>query len=398
MIRVIDITLKDLLQLVRDFKTFLFLLLMPVAFTILFGIAFGAFSGVLSDPRLPVGYLDQDAGKLSRDLRDVLASSDVIRLDENPSRSASDLDQLVADGKLAAAIIVPHGYGRLMLHDKASRLIVTADTGAAAWTTVEAELLARVSRLDSAVRTATILEQIDAERMPFNYGLKESLSAWADPPIQVAEVKSPAVASDSSANALTHFAPGVMLQFAIAGLLTAAQVIVSERKSRTFQRLLTTATHRLEIVLGHYLAIFVTILSQFVLLITFGQFILHVGYLRLPAATFLVAVSAALCIAALGLLIGIAARSEEQAVVFSIVLMFVFSGMGGAWAPLEVTGATFQAVGHLTPVAWAMDGFENVVARGLGFHTVLIPSAVLAGYAALFFTLALWRLHTSEEK
>ena len=104
------------------------------------------------------------------------------------------------------------------------------------------------------------------------------------------------------------------------------------------------------------------------------------------------------CALALGLLIGIVARSEEQAVVISIVLMFVFSGMGGAWAPLEVTGATFQAIGHLTPVAWAMDGFENIVARGLGFHTVLMPSAVLTGYAALFFTLALWRLHTSEEK
>jgi ABC-2 type transport system permease protein len=78
--------------------------------------------------------------------------------------------------------------------------------------------------------------------------------------------------------------------------------------------------------------------------------------------------------------------------------MFVFAGLGGAWVPLEVTGATFQIIGHFTPIAWGMDGFENIVARGLGFESVLIPSAALAGYALFFFTLAVWRLYASEEK
>jgi ABC-2 type transport system permease protein len=177
-----------------------------------------------------------------------------------------------------------------------------------------------------------------------------------------------------------------------------AQIIVSERKSRTLQRLLTTATQRIHIILGHYLALFLLIFTQFTILIIFGQFVLKVDYLRVPSATLLVAFSAALCISAMGLLIGILARSEEQAIVFSIVPMFVFSGLGGAWVPLEVTGATFSAIGHLTPVAWGMDGFENICARGLGFESVLLPAAALGGYAVLFFTLAAWRLSASEEK
>ncbi len=398
MTRVLDITLKDLLQLRRDFKTFMFLIVMPVVFTFLFGFAFGAFSGAPSDSRLPVGYLDRDESKVSRDLRGILTASDVIRLDEVSSRSPADLDKLVADGNLAAAIIVPHGYGKAMLENKTSRLTVIADTSTSAWTTVEAELVARLSRLDSAVRTATILEQVDAQRMPFNYGLKQSLAAWDDPPIKVVEMTSSTIVkSSSNATSLTHFAPGMMLQFAIAGLLTAAQVIVSERKSRTFQRLLTTATHRSQIVLGHYLAILLMILTQFVLLIMFGQFVLRIDYLRLPGATFLVAISAAVCIAALGLLIGILARAEEQASLMAIVLMFVFSALGGAWVPLEVTGETFQAIGHISPVSWAMDGFENILVRGLGLNSVLLPAAALGGYAVLFFALAVWRLNASEE-
>jgi len=190
----------------------------------------------------------------------------------------------------------------------------------------------------------------------------------------------------------------MMLQFAIAGLLTAAQVIVTERKSRTLQRILTTAARRVHILLGHYLAIFTLIFTQFMLLIAFGQFILHVNYLRDPGAILLVAFSAALCISAMGLVIGVLARSEEQAVTFSLIPMFVLSGLGGAWVPLEVTGETFAAIGHVSPVAWAMDGFKNISIRGLGFESVLLPVAALVGYAVLFFTLAVWRLNAAEEK
>ena len=399
MTRILDITIKDLLQLTRDFKTFMFLIIMPIMFTFMFGFAFGGFSNNESDSRLPVGYLDQDNSWVSETLHDQLADSDVIRLDENPKRTYPDLEKLVADGDLAAVIIVPYRYGATFSKGKNARLIVIADTSTTAWTTIESDILATLSRLDSALRTATIMEEIDAERMPFNYSFEQSLAAWDEPPIAVKETTSSAVADTSdSAESLAHTSPGMMLQFAIAGLLTAAQVIVTERKSRTLQRILTTATRRVHILLGHYLAIFTLIFTQFTLLIAFGQFILHVNYMRDPGATLLVAFSAALCIAALGLLIGVLARSEEQAVTFSLIPMFVLSGLGGAWVPLEVTGETFAKIGHLSPVAWAMDGFKNISIRGLSFDSVLLPVAALVGYAVVFFVLAVWRLSTSEEK
>jgi ABC-2 type transport system permease protein len=397
MIRILDLAFKDLLQLSRDFKTFMFLLIMPVLFTFLFGFAFGGFGGGDSDSRLPVGYLSQDRHWVTDSLYDLLARSEMIRLDEDKLRSASDLDQLVADGDLAAAIIVPQGYGRALLKGKEARLIVITDPNTSAWTTVEAELLSIASRLDNAVRTASVIENTGIKETDFNYTFKQSLAAWDEPPIAIQETTSQALQGSKNGNgAMTHTAPGMMLQFAIAGLLTAAQIIVAERKSLTLQRLLTTSTRRFHIVVGHYLAILFMIFAQFLILITFAQLVLKVEYFRVPAGSLLVALCAALCIAALGLLIGILAKSEEQAVVFSLIPMFVFAGLGGAWVPLEVTGPAFQVVGHLSPVAWGMDGFENIVARGLGFGSVLLPAAALLGYAALFFLLAVWRFRKVE--
>lgn len=398
MIRIFDITAKDLLQLVRDRKIFLFLLIMPIAFTLLFGYAFGGFSSGGSDPRLPVGYLDEDRSWISQSLHDLLSNSEVIRLEERSWLSPSELESLVADEKLAAAIIVPKGYGHNFLREKPAKPILIADTELSTGMSVESEVLATSIRLEGAVLTAIIMEQLAGDQVPFDYAFDEALAAWDKAPIQVTETTSSAITEGENGNgALAHTAPGMMLQFAIAGLLTSGQIIVTERKSRSLQRILTTATPRLYILLGHFLAIFTLIFCQFVVLIIFGQFVLNINYLNAPSATVLVAITSALCIATIGLLIGVFAKSEEQAVVFSIIPMFVLAGLGGAWVPLEITGGTFQVIGHVSPVAWAMDGFKNISIRGLGVDSVLLPSAVLLGYAILFFILATWRFARAED-
>ena len=60
MIRILDIAKKDLLQILRDRKTFMFLLIMPIAFTLFFAVALSGIGQSSGDARLPVGFLDQD--------------------------------------------------------------------------------------------------------------------------------------------------------------------------------------------------------------------------------------------------------------------------------------------------------------------------------------------------
>jgi ABC-2 type transport system permease protein len=399
MIRIIDITLKDMLQMARDRKIFMFLLVMPIIFTLLFGYAFGGFGGGNSDSRLPVGYLAEDESWLTDELHSLLRASDVIRLEEYAANRRAEMEKSVVDENLAAAIIVPTGYGHTILDGKNAKLILIGDTSTPVGTTVKSAVLTAANRLDSSVRTAIILEAAAGDQVPFDYAFDQTLAAWEQPPITVEETTSSAIEEETNGNMqLAHTSPGMMLQFAIAGLLTSAQIIVSERKSRSLQRMLTTATQRVHILLGHLLAIFIIIFCQFLVLITFGQYLLNINYLGDPLGTLLVAFTAALCIAALGLLIGALAKSEEQAVIFALIPMFVFAGLGGAWVPLEVTGQTFAAIGHVSPIAWAMDGFKNISVRGLGLESVLLPAAALVGYAILFFGIAAWRFQTSQEQ
>jgi ABC-type multidrug transport system permease subunit len=41
-----------------------------------------------------------------------------------------------------------------------------------------------------------------------------------------------------------------------------------------------------------------------------------------------------------------------------------------------------------SPTAWVMDGFQNLIVRGLSFQSILIPVGILALYTLIFFGLA----------
>jgi ABC-type multidrug transport system permease subunit len=71
--------------------------------------------------------------------------------------------------------------------------------------------------------------------------------------------------------------------------------------------------------------------------------------------------------------------------------MFILAGLGGAWVPLQFTGAAFQKVARATPGALIIDAYENVVQRGLGASSVLMSFALLLACAAVLAALAALR-------
>jgi ABC-type multidrug transport system permease subunit len=94
------------------------------------------------------------------------------------------------------------------------------------------------------------------------------------------------------------------------------------------------------------------------------------------------------------LLIGVLARTDEQLIIFAMVPLFVLSALREAWIPLEEQSETFQAIGHVLPSVWAMDGLKNIVIRDIGLSGALQPAGIVPACAAALFALAVWRFGT----
>ncbi|MCL7454156.1 MAG: ABC transporter permease [Anaerolineae bacterium] len=403
--RATSLALKDLLQIARDWKSALFLVVMPILFTFFFGLVLQPDSQAEADARLPVGIVGREAGgQLGAHLERLLAASEVIRPVPLSEAEADEAEALVDGGELAAAIAVPEGFSQAVLSGQSPRFTVIADpmttTGQAASQGIETV----ISRLLGAVQTARIsadefaaaqgFETEGARQAYLMRGLDQAVAAWEEPPLTVRQEQAVVSGEPGESEVPGGFAqssPGMIVQFAIFGLITSAMILVLERQAGALKRILTTPTSRAAVIGGHVLAMFLVVFAQVLLLVLVGQLLFGVDYMRAPLATLLMATILAFWAASLGLFIGSISKSQEQVITLSLIAMFLFAALGGAWFPLEVAGEAFATVGHIMPTAWAMDGFQNIVVRGLGLASVLLPAGILLAYGLVFFGLAVWQ-------
>lgn len=68
------------------------------------------------------------------------------------------------------------------------------------------------------------------------------------------------------------------------------------------------------------------------------------------------------------------------------------AALGGAMLPLELFSPTMRTIAHLTPHAWAAEGFAILVRRGGGLVDVLPQVGVLLSIAFAVLVVAAWRL------
>jgi len=406
--RIITLAQKDLKQLFQQRQTAFFLLIMPIVFTVLFGFMFGGFNGMggEQDNRLPVGVLDQDQSSFSQSYLDLLTSSQVIRIESDSEMDETSLRNSVAEGDLAAAFIIPAGFEEKLRTGETALLTVISDEAApTVGISVNNALLAAYSQLLQSVLAASLSQQAYQQLTSFSSqteaqtyfddGLNLALNAWETPAVATVNRYVGAGTEEENLamaeNAFVQSSPAMMAQFAIAGLIGVAEILVSERRSRALSRMLTTGISRTGILFGHYIAMTTIILVQLLILAVFGQIFLNLDYFGHPLATLLILLTAAMTSGALGLLIGAVAKTSELVVVFSLIPMFVFSGLGGAWMPLEFTSETVQKIGQFTPVAWMIGGLKDILGRGMGLEAAWQPALVLLGFTAFFFSLGAWR-------
>jgi ABC-2 type transport system permease protein len=93
-----------------------------------------------------------------------------------------------------------------------------------------------------------------------------------------------------------------------------------------------------------------------------------------------------------GMLVGAVFSTEQQAVSVGLLLGLGLAAIGGAMVPLEVFSDTMRTVAHLTPHAWALDGYAELGRHDAGIGGILPELGILAGYAAVLLSLATWRL------
>jgi ABC-2 type transport system permease protein len=396
--KILDLVLKDLRQILHDKNSAVFLVAMPIVFTFFMGYAYRSGESSAADERIPLAWIEKEpVSELSSMLFNHLQDGNTFEVTRMELDAAQNN---LKRGKVDGILVIPTDFDQKVQENKDPQLTLIADTTSTTGQSVYQLLRTPVSQLMSSFEIGHLnAENLDDpnEFLPtVNIAWKKWASHNLDSMVRVEQASGQKEESWFGDNPYNQASPGIIVQFAIIGLVTSGQILMQERKTRTLQRLMTTSMHPWQIIAGHMLAMFTIVFLQTVLMIIFGQFVLKVNYLRVPVGTFLIAISLGLWVSSMGLLIGTVAKSDNQVVLYSMLAMFVFSALGGTWFPLEGAGETFASIARFLPSTWAMTGLQNILIRRLDMASLWQPTAILLAYAFGFFLLAIWRFRKAE--
>jgi ABC-2 type transport system permease protein len=185
-----------------------------------------------------------------------------------------------------------------------------------------------------------------------------------------------------------------MLLFVFLTSLTASAALIQTRRLGVARRMVSTPTPVRTILIGEGLGRFAIALVQglFIMIGTLVFFNVDWGD-PIGAAAILIVFS--LVGSGAAMLMGALFNNDQQAAGLGVLFGMGLAALGGCMVPLiiyEFFAPTLFKVAHITPHAWALEAFDALVVDQGTVVDTLPFLAILFGYAALFYLLAIWRL------
>jgi ABC-2 type transport system permease protein len=416
---------KDLQLFFSDRRAVVMAFVMPITIASFFGLVF--------TPRAPdevakisAVAVDEDNSAVSRQILSGLTTDKNLSIRAVTAEQARDV---VRRGDAAVGIIIPRGFGDAagraffrgtdkpeldLLYDPSHNAELAMVRGLLTQHVMESvsremfggqrgqqlidETLAQLDATQMSGDQKQLLREMLTSVRKFNAGTGGSATA-RPPGITIPySVREEAVTARGKTpyNGMAHAFAGMGVQFILFAALNFGVEKLLERQRGLFKRLRSAPVSRLTLLLGQMVS--ATAIGAMVLLASFG-FAMLIWHVRIDGslAGFLaISLACALMAASYGLLIASLGKTPNGARAAAIPATLLMVMLGGAWVPTFIFPAWLQRVTVVIPTRWAVDGFDAMTWRGLGFGDALMPVLVLLGFAAAFLALAAARFRWEE--
>jgi len=393
----LSIAYKEFRLWLQEPANWLVVFLVPFAFIGIFGATFSE-----GTPVVTVYGVNEDKGILGEEIITLLQKSDNLELELLTTQE--EADELVTKGTRMAAIVIPENFSESATTDDGASILVIIDPGKADQAGIVTGLVqealikpivyAEIERALSGLFKDQTIEGVDTNvfKTFINAGIKavvaKSVNEAIDDPLIKIEAKPYSdEASQGKISIFSQIAPGFAMLFAFFMVSQLADGVVTERSTGTLRRLMSTPMSKASLLFGKALPSFLLAVIQmiFILLVCNQFFDLPLGNSWLALMTIILATAS--CVAGLGILIAGLARTPTQSNAVATFIILAMGVVSGAVIP----SIKLEGIGYVTPHYWALEGIQNVTARGLGMEGVSMQSGILLGMAVLFFTVGAWR-------
>ncbi len=342
--RLASILRKEFIQITRDKRTLVIILVIPIMQLFLLG-----YSATSDVRNVPLAVFDQCRCAESRSLLDTYRAADYFRLAYMVG-SENEIRLLIEQGEARAGLIIPPDYNTALAEGNAEVAFILDGSDATTGSTA----LSAATFIGQSQATHLMIQRLERSGMNasnFQPPLQVRTRVWYNPDL-----------------VSSHFMiPGVigMILYAITSLLTATAV-VRERERGTIEQLIVTPIRPWELVVGKILpyAILAFINTLEVLAIGHWWFGMPVrGDLSL-----ILACSGLLVLSGLGigLFASTIANTQQEAMltVWMTLLPSIF--LSGFFFPLEAMPKFLQWISYVIPLRYYLIIIRALLIKGVG--------------------------------
>ena len=415
--KILAIIQHDLRVFLADRSNLPSLLLTPAVMTILIALVTGgAFSGKQIE-RLDV--IDQDQTAASAQLLAAIrqanpdltlcpmdnTAKDLCDLGKADVLSESQALDRVANSTSLALLEIPAGFQASLEAQKPVTLTLRSASSFGISEPASQAIQAALSQINAASVASqiglSVMDRLQGQPLPAGQAqqMKDSLYQRA---LQMEKEKVLSVdytlsgssqatsMGQSLQQGLGQSVPGMGTMFVMMTVFGGMAALIVERQQWTLQRLAVMPVGRGTLLAGKILARFSLGLLQFLVILVVGA-LFGMNFGEDPLALLLLVIVYTLSVTALSFAIGSGLKNPAQASGLALLLSLTLAPLGGAWWPMDVSPRFMQIIGHVSPIAWAMDGFTALTYRQAHLGDIWVPLVVLLGMTVVAFLIAVPR-------
>ncbi|MBM4423387.1 MAG: ABC transporter permease [Chloroflexi bacterium] len=346
--RLFSLVRKEFIQITRDPRTLVLIIIIPVMQLFLLGYAAN------NDVRnVPLAVLDQDRGPEARALLDAYRAADYFRLAYDVG-SEDELLALIDGGQARAGLIIPPDYGKQLNSGGSAQVAFILDGSDP---TVAGTALSAAKLIGQSKSTEIMSERLARRGAVLQTTLPVDVrtQVWYNPDLVNAYFMIPGVIG--------------MILYAITSILTAT-AIVRERERGTIEQLIVTPIRPWELVVGKLLPYTVLALFNAIEVLAIGAWWFHVpvrGSLLL-----ILGLSALFLMSSLGIGLFASSVANTQQEAMLTVWMTLLPGifLSGFFFPLEAMPAVLRYLSFLMPLRYYLTIIRTLLLKGVGLAEI----------------------------
>lgn len=358
---------KEFIQTLRDRRTLMMLLSMPIIQLLLFGYAVH-----LSVEHIPTAVADQSRDSASQAYLDAMETSgyfDVVAY----VPGQAEVTRAIDEGRVQAGVVIPPDFGANVERGDAQALFLV--DGSDLFTSQSAYNAA--TAIADAHATSVLVTKFERSGQVSEDQNLLPLDALVR------------ILYNPNLTDLWFVIPGMcamILQTQTIALTTAA--IVREREMGTIEQLLVTPIVPSELMIGKIVPNIVIALINMLTILALGVFAFHVPFQGNFWLFFWLAFMYVFSGLGLGLLISTISQNQQQAQQLNMALALVGLLLGGFMFPRNAMPAALRLVGNLFPLTYFIPISRGIITKGIGIEFLWGQVVALFIYVVVVMTFA----------